>query len=465
MSIRLRLTLLYGTILALTLLVLGLALYRTLVVQTEAALGERSLELARRIAQEGVSPFPGTGSRESRSFGERDFVVQREARDGSRDDDGGTSSEDSIDLPLSEEGRERVLEGHEVVEEHTVGGETALIVAVPARADGETRAIVLVGRSIAEQQQSFAVLRSLLMIGGSSVLVLGLGAGWLMAGAALRPIDRITQTARAIELERDFSRRVDDRGPRDEVGRLATTLNSMLGALQSAFQQQAQALQAQRRFVADASHELRTPLTTIRGNLALLQRDPPIDEADRSSVLADSIDECERLSRLVADLLALARADAGGLLALECVDLAAVGDAVCRRAQLHATGHTVTFQAAAPVCVRANRDAVTQIVTALLDNALKHTPAGRAIDIRVAGEPSFGSISVRDNGPGIAPNLLAHIFERFVRGDAARTGEGAGLGLSIAHALAEAQGGALEAESTLGQGSMFTLRLPLAEVL
>ncbi len=164
--------------------------------------------------------------------------------------------------------------------------------------------ILQVAHSLADQDATLGVLRLVLIGGGFIATLLAFGAGWLLAGTALRPIARITQTARAIGDARDFDRRVAHSGPRDEVGRLATTFNAMLAGLQEAYQ-------TQRRFVADASHELRTPLTTIRGNLGLLERDPPIADDDRRAVLTDLVSESERLSRLVADLLTLARTDAG----------------------------------------------------------------------------------------------------------------------------------------------------------
>ena len=152
------------------------------------------------------------------------------------------------------------------------------------------------------------------------------GVGWWLAGTALRPIKRITRTAQEIGAAQDFGRRVSYDGPPDEVGRLASTFNTMLSSLQAAYH-------TQRRFVADASHELRTPLTSIRGNLGLLKREPPIAETDRVAVIDDLVSESERLSRLVADLLTLARSDTGRPLRQEPVPLGPlVGDVIRRLA-------------------------------------------------------------------------------------------------------------------------------------
>jgi signal transduction histidine kinase len=456
MSIRLRLTLLYTGILAATLIGLGAVLYLTVLRGSESASAERLLTVARRIAaeREHHDEFEGDDHGE-RAIGERDLFVELARSDGASLVRSANLA--GLSLPLSEAGRQAVQQGREWKETGALSGVPVLVVAVPARGGGA----VLVGQILSELQRTLDVLRSLLLLVGGLATLIALLAGWLLAGAALRPIHRITDTARAIELGRDFSRRVDARGPQDEVGRLAVTFNDMLGALQAAYQQTEQTLQTQRRFVADASHELRTPLTTIRGNLALLRRDPPIEPADQAAVLADTIEESERLSRLVNQLLTLARADASITLAREPADLAALAGAVCRRVQPLAAEHTLLAPAGAPLVVMGNGDAITQILTVLVDNALKFTPAGGTIAVSVAAENGRGLVRVRDSGPGIAPALLPHLFERFVRGDAARTGEGAGLGLAIAHDLAAAQAGELSVASELGAGSTFTLALPL----
>ena len=223
-----------------------------------------------------------------------------------------------------------------------------------------------------------------------------------------------------------------------------------------------QALQAQRRFVADASHELRTPLTTIRGNLALLQRRPPIDASDREAVLVDLTDESDRLIRLVNDLLVLARADAGQRLHCTAVAVGPLLDDLCRQARLLAPDRTIECETETDLTVLADRDALKQVLLILIDNAFKHTPRHSRISLRTAVDGRRGAISVRDTGPGIDPRRLPHIFERFYRGDTSRTGAGTGLGLAIARALMDAQQGALEVQSEVGRGSTFTVFLPLS---
>lgn len=458
MSIRLRLTLLYTSILAATLLGLGVILYATVLRGTTAASTERLLAVARRIVDQDEGHHGlegGEEEHEERAIGDRDLFIELLGPAG--EIRARSANLARLSLPLSDAGRAAALQGRAWREQGALSGEPVQVVALGTRDGG----LVLVGQALSEQQRTIDVLRSLLLLVGALATLIALLAGWWLAGVALRPIDRITQTARAIELGRDFSRRVDATGPQDEVGRLTTTFNSMLGALQAAYEQVGQALQAQRRFVADASHELRTPLTTIRGNLALLQRDPPIAPADQAAVLADTIGETERLGRLAHQLLTLARADAGSALAHKPVDLAALARAACQRLHSLARAHTLVGPADQPVLALGDSDAITQVLTILLDNALKFTSAGGTIVVEAMAEGEHGVVRVRDNGPGIAPALLPQLFERFVRGDAARTGEGAGLGLAIARDLALALHGSLEVSSEPGAGSAFTLRLPL----
>ncbi|MGH2346819.1 MAG: sensor histidine kinase, partial [Chloroflexota bacterium] len=303
--------------------------------------------------------------------------------------------------------------------------------------------------------QTLNTLWRILLGGGVIATILAFGAGWWLAGAAVRPINRITHTAQEIGATQDFSRRVAHSGPPDEVGRLAATFNTMLARLQAAFQ-------TQRRFVADASHELRTPLTSIRGNLGLLQRDPPIAEADRVAVLTDLVSESERLSRLVGDLLTLARTDTGRPLRHDPVPLAPlVADVVRRLAVLH-PDRLIRKEAQGDATALSDPDALTQILLILLDNALKFTPPEGTVSVTTTVRDGRIAITVRDTGPGIAADALPHIFERFYQGDAARAGTGTGLGLSIARALVEGLHGTIEVESGVGAGSVFAVTLPRA---
>jgi signal transduction histidine kinase len=246
------------------------------------------------------------------------------------------------------------------------------------------------------------------------------------------------------------------------VGQLATTFNGMLNELQEAHQQTEQTLQQQRRFVADASHELRTPLTTIRGNLGLLKRRPPIAADDERAVVDDMVEETDRLIRLTNDLLTLARSDAGRALRHDPVPIVPLSDDICRQARLLAEQRTIACEDVPEVSVLGDQDAIKQVLLILLDNALKYTPAGGTITIGAEKTDRAVNIRIADTGPGIAPDDLPHIFERFYRSDESRTGAGAGLGLAIAKELIEAQQGKISVASEVGKGSTFIVMLPVA---
>jgi signal transduction histidine kinase len=373
-----------------------------------------------------------------------------------------TPSLGSMTLPLDDTDLQAVLGGKDVLREVTIDGEPLLVYSKPVTIQGHPLGIVQVAASLREMERYLDNLRSGLVAGSIAVTVLAFGIGWILAGTALRPINRITQTARAIGDERDFDRRVRHTGPNDEVGQLATTFNSMLTELQTAYRQVEQSLQAQRRFAADASHELRTPLTTIRGNIALLQREPPIAEEDRVAALGDMADETDRLIRLVNDLLVLARADAGRPLRHEPVFLKPLIEDLCRNVKLLEPDRTIDCDNLLDEAAIGNADAIKQVLLILLDNARKFTPSSGTITIEMRREGANVAVSVCDTGAGIAADALPHIFERFYRSDMSRTGEGAGLGLAIAKTLVEAQRGTISVDSVAGKGSTFTIRLPRA---
>ncbi|MFN8485267.1 MAG: HAMP domain-containing sensor histidine kinase [Anaerolineae bacterium] len=468
MSIRLRLTLLYTLILALTLTVFSVGLY---VIQERLALNTLQNALAedaRRVADPfdmRGGPSSGGDSRGGRfaviprdRLGTSQSYVQVAGMDGTisaRSDNLGTAS-----LPLSQTALDAAKRGRASFESATVEGQGLAVYTAPVVGPGRQGAIVQVARGLTDIEALQAGLRRLLIVGTVIASLLAFGIGWLLAGTALRPINRITQTAAAIGAERDFDRRVAYSGPNDELGRLATTFNSMLAGLQEAYHGMAHALEAQRRFVADASHEMRTPLTTIRGNLGLLERQPPISADDEKAVVTDLVDETDRLSRLVNDLLVLARADAGQLVQTEPVCVRPLLEGLCRQAQLLAPQHTIVGGQFPDVAVQANADNLKQVLLILLDNARKFTPPGGAITIAAAANARQVSISVADTGVGIAPDALPHIFTRFYRTDVSRTGPSAGLGLAIAKAIVDAYHGDISVQSAPGQGSTFTVHLP-----
>ncbi|MFN2285974.1 MAG: ATP-binding protein, partial [Anaerolineae bacterium] len=372
------------------------------------------------------------------------------------------NNETVVSLPISSVGL-RKLQAGQVWIDITHDEEGRLFVYnQPVIANNDVVGIVQVARSLADLDRSLRSLRVALLLGSAVTTLIAFGIGWTLSGITLRPIHRITETAREIGESRDFSSRVEHKGPNDELGRLATTFNAMLGRLQDAYQKVAHALQVQRDFVADVSHELRTPLTTIRGNLTLLQRQPSLPQTEQEDVLNDLISESERLSRLVTDLLTLARADAGRKLDLQPVAIASLIDDVCRQARLLAPECEIAWDGVSDdtLRVRANEDALKQVLLILLDNAIKH--AKGPIQLHLTKSDSQVVIRVQDSGPGMSPAIQERLFDRFHRGDTARSTPGFGLGLSIARALIEAQQGSIAVESDLDKGSAFTIALAKA---
>jgi signal transduction histidine kinase len=464
MSIRLRLTLLYTAILTLTLFAFGALLYTYQARETLEIEKRALIEGTERMARVPLGPRDPRPEEDSdglppeppREFADR-YLVRR-SPDGEEILD--VRAPDDQVLPLSDEALRAAQEGERWMEIATVEGERLLIYTVPIMVEGQLVEILQSGHSLAIRDAGLRSLGTGLLVDGLAAILVAFGLGWVLAGMALRPIQRLTETAQAIGAERDFSRRVAHTGPDDEIGRLAKTFNAMLAELQAAYQQAQEALEMQRRFVADVSHELRTPLTTLNGNVELLRRKPPISTEDRSEVLADMDSESKRLIRLVNDLLALARADARRTIQSDPVLVKPIVEEVCRQAQFLAPDREIACDAPSDVAVLGQADAIKQVLLILLDNAIRHADGA----ITVTSEVSAGrvTVSVRDSGPGIAPDLLPSLFERFSRGKGDKesgAGAGVGLGLAIAKALVEAQGGSIAVESQVGEGTTFSVTL------
>ncbi len=323
---------------------------------------------------------------------------------------------------------------------------------------------------------------------GMSVLVaLALLVGVPLVGQALRPLTRMTRTAQAIA-DGDLSQRVNLPHSGDEIGELSTSFDEMIDRIQAAFAAQQESEARMRQFVADASHELRTPLTSLRGFTDVLLRGAKDDPATAEHVLRAMQRESERMSRLVHDLLTLARLDAGRQLNYQPFDLVAlVGEAV-DQARILAGERMVTMRTdgGGPLSLVADQDKIKQVLLILLDNALKYGKQGPDgwVQVQVSRSGDLAQLQVIDNGRGISSEDLPHIFERFYRADKTRSRSdqtnqmaavgaastsgvlkamnagGSGLGLPIALAIVQAHGGSIWAQSQLGQGTQFTIRLP-----
>jgi signal transduction histidine kinase len=262
----------------------------------------------------------------------------------------------------------------------------------------------------------------------------------------------MTGEIEAIEATGDLSRRIAEDGD-DEVARLATTFDRLLAQLDKAFQ-------SQRRFVADAAHELRTPLTVLRGQLELVGDGPASTDQRRSLTMA--IDELDRIARIVEDLLTLARLDEGMRLEREPVEVELVLREALLRALLIAP-REAQVEAEPGLYALADPDRLLQVVTNLVRNAFQYTEPDSWISLAAAARDGEVLISVSDDGPGISPEDLPHVFERLYRGSGVRSSsDGSGLGLAIVASLVEAMGGTIDVRSTEGVVTTFTVRLPLA---
>lgn len=334
---------------------------------------------------------------------------------------------------------------------------------------------VYVGESRAPLNRTLAVVNRALRISGIIGVALAIGIGWLLAGRALSPVERITRTANKIAQDRDsamsLTTRLEVPDTGDELARLSTTFNQMLDRLEESFA-------TQRRFVADASHELRTPLTSIRGNVEVLLRQihahRPVNDYALSESLNDIQRESARMGRLIEDLLLLARTDSPETersVHVAPVRLDVLARDACRTAEALVNGQRLVLRASTPIEVTGDSDRLTQVMLILLDNALRHTPAGGTVSLAVepGRQPQSGApgaiIEVRDTGDGISADHLGHLFERFYRVEGSRTraSGGTGLGLAIASALVHAHDGVIDVQSAPGKGSVFTVWLPAGE--
>jgi heavy metal sensor kinase len=466
-SIRFRLTAWYALLLTLVLAVLGVAVSEILASQLRNDVRDRLRTTAKEIDGALETSYPDgldsdQAAKSLEPFADRNLYIQIVDIDNRVMQRIGPLGEG---LPLGAP----VSPGDTKDVERTDGDLLTLRhpIVVGKGQDKRTIGAIVVGDSLEQLDAAVAELRRLLI----AASVIGLGSavigGWLLAGRALRPVDRVTATAAAIAAgdgsASSLTTRLAVPETGDEIARLAATFNAMLDRLEASFT-------AQRRFVADASHELRTPLTALRGNIeVLLDRTATgqLGPDDLPTALDDMEREGARMGRLLDDLLLLARADVPGALAPRrpgSVRLDLVAQDALRTARSLARGQELQVDADVPALVAGDPDRLLQLALILVDNALRHTPPGGRVTIAVA--PDSGDrvrLVVRDTGEGIAPADLPHIFERFYRADRARaraTG-GTGLGLAIADEIARAHGGEIAVQSTPGSGSVFIVTLPL----
>jgi two-component system OmpR family sensor kinase len=331
----------------------------------------------------------------------------------------------------------------------TIETSTGMIryLAVPITGRRDVHGVFVVAASLSGERQEVDEAVQLAALVLLSVLLIASTLAWVVAGRVLAPLRLLADTARAIT-ESDLTRRISVSG-RDEIADLSRTFNAMLDRLEAAFA-------SQRAFVSDASHELRTPITIVRGHLELMSDDP----AERRETVALVMDELDRMSRFVDDLLLLAKAERDDFLRVTELELGALTDELLEKAQ----GLGVRewrLESRGEALIVADRQRLTQAMMGLAQNAVQHTAEGEPIWLGTAANHREVRLWVRDEGPGIAADDQQRIFDRFARAsDSRRRSEGAGLGLAIVRAIAEAHGGRVRLSSRPGAGATFTLVLP-----
>ncbi|HET7478508.1 MAG TPA: HAMP domain-containing sensor histidine kinase [Rubrobacteraceae bacterium] len=466
LPIRWRLTLFIALVIGAILIVLGLALYllsrSTLLAEIEDTTQGRAASVARAVE---------SGEKLS------DDDLQRLTVDGVcvivRDGNGGVLRK--INLP--EKGRaddtvwRRALSSGKSASgtARLLGDNPYYIHAVPvAPSNGPARVVEAAKpyEPTLEVLESFEVL---LGAGIAAALLLSIGGAYLLAVAALRPVDTVTSVAREMS-ESDLSKRLPVANSGDEIGRLATTINGLFSRLETAFADREETLERQRRFAADASHELRTPLTAISGHARMLDEWALEADPERAKRSVGAIRrEAGRMRNLIESLLILTRGDEGDGLEVGRHDFGEVAEEAIHTARA-AAADKVTVEYFPPerkVEAVFDRDRIRQAALILVDNAIRYTPEGGSVRVRVGEENGQVALAVSDTGVGVPEEQLPLIFERFYRVEESRTGQGpsaggAGLGLSIARQVAEAHGGTIEVESKPDAGSTFTLLLPRA---
>jgi len=453
LPIRWRLTLFIALAIGAILLVLGVALFfmlREVLLSTVEDTAERRAEDAARIIRSGQT-LQADDVKELTLDGV--FVIIRNGE--------GDVLTDYPDRTSEGENEDRVWKkaldnGHPASDKVEISGDGLdYIYAVPARAPQGRARVVEAGKSYKPTREEIREIGAILAAGIGVALLLSIAGAYLLAGTALRPVEAVTATAREMG-ERDLGKRLPVANPKDEIGRLTTTINGLLARLDAA-------LSRQRRFAADASHELRTPLTSISGHARMLDEwalDGDKETAHRS--VGTIRREAGRMRSLVESLLTLTRGDEGAPMEVGRYDLGAVAKEATETAGAAAEGRvSVEFVSNEHETTAIfDRERVMQVASILLENAVKFTPEGGSVTASVGEEDGSVALSVSDTGVGISEDQLPLIYKRFYRADPSRSAGGAGLGLSIARQIAEAHGGQIRTESTPGKGSTFTLLLP-----
>ncbi len=460
-SIRVRLTIWYGGGLALIMFLFASALYvvmsRALQDQIDRSLEEAAVAASRSLEEHRFGPFlllddltqafPELALIDKffQIFGPQGQITLQSANIKTRN------------IPLSQTALQSTLQGRAIFETVRFHDEIPIrLLSYPIR-HGETLVNILrVGTSLQPEEEMLARLVFVLLIGSPLAVIVSMLGGWFLAGRALRPVDTITLTAQRIA-GGDLTQRIETTS-KDEIGRLASTFNDMIARLEASIRQI-------RQFSADASHELRTPLTITKGETELALRKPRSPEVYREA-LESNLEEIDRMSRIVEELLLLSRADLGEVhVASDLVQL----DTLVQEIQLQAMvlgkeRHVeTTLGKVEPLQVLGDEWRLRELILNVVDNAVKYSWPQGTVQLGLTQHHGMARMTIQDHGIGMTPDEQRLVFDRFYRTDAARAHaqKGTGLGLSICKWIAEAHHGTIEVTSTFGQGSCFTISLPL----
>jgi heavy metal sensor kinase len=461
MSIRIKMTLWYGAVLAAVLALFGATVYlmmrHQLRARLDSGLGRELAEMVEEAEEAGSDAR--LRERLEQGFKHRGgYEVQVSSADGETIFRTEGLKETPLPVPPVPQSFQRL--DYESVplpaRSLTLGGLGRVRVAGELIPGPSSTVVIQTATSLAPDDHELSELLLILFLSGPLALAAALGGGYLLARKALAPVDHMARAAGEIT-SKHLHRRIDVPNPGDELGRLARTLNEMIARLERSFEEM-------QRFTADAAHELRTPLAVLRTEAEVALRGPRGPEQYRQ-VLETMLEEVERLARLADQLLFLSRKDAGLIPRVrEPLDLRWLAEDVAELMQLvaEARGVTLRVEHLAPCPVRADEDQLRRVLFNLVDNAIKFTPAGGTVSVRCGPVGDRFGVIIRDTGIGIGAEHLPHVFERFYRVDPSRGREagGTGLGLAIGRAIAEAHGGCIRIESTPGVGTEATLLLP-----
>lgn len=477
MSIRLRLTAWYTGILFVTLLIFSSAVYGFVHLYTYEELKQRIVQEVNKIGvtSDAVSLLPDRSS--TINMEAADLYVQLYTfyngavwRSGNMEFSGLRFENPTVEKALNTTKNE--------FKRFTVKGNSFLLFEAPVFEErtGKLYGWLQVGANTRTIEETLDRLQSILIMGSAATLVIASTLGLFLARKSMKPIGKVTEAAEQIQKGTDLSVRIEYDGPQDEIGQLIGTFNGMLERTESFYKELEDAYAAQRRFVSDASHELRTPLTTIRGNVDLLQKMWTVAPGERADMdeemikeisveaVGDISDEAKRMSRLVNDMLSLARADTGQTFELDPVPLQPLVEEVARRAHFlekTAEWHVGELSVLNGVYVEGNKDYLQQMLFIFIENAFKYTPEGE-VSLDVVLYKGQVGLRISDTGIGMDKDEVPFIFERFYRADQSRgITSGTGLGLSIAKWIIDEHKGSVEVVTRRGEGSTFIVWLPV----